>query len=232
MGPHHWGISGELIGTYTVEVDQSYSDRMVWWAFGNLNPAIADFPHCIVFPSRGNLECVLRVVKCRPGWYGGGIIPSYLYLAPELDKTIRERYPVAEDWVDYIDSWDGWRFVWSNPAMQDVLLENACWDAENFNMVINLDTPLDVLDQIGSFEPDTEDGGAPIIERSIPRLMPELRWAYIRLGEEVKHVIFVASHENAPWVKEVKEAVLASGESVAWLVKGEGRCYWHETKAP
>ena len=153
-------------------------------------------------------------------------------MVPELDRTIRERYPDVDEWVDYIDSWDGWRFVWSNPAMQEILLENACWDAENFNMVIDLDTPLDVLDQIGSFNPDTEDGGAPIIERSIPRLMPELQWAYIRLGYEVKYVVFVVSHENAHWVKEVKEAVLASGESVAWLVKEEGRCYWHETKAP
>lgn len=154
------------------------SDRMMFLAFGSLNPPIARFPHCIFESSGESLALVLSIVGLK-----GGVWGDY----PPVDAKGKPYVPPWEEDPEHFT-------LWEIPENQSRIARGCPVYVGQFTMVIDTRTPTATLARMYSVE--GEDGPYYEYIHRVSEWIDELRWAYIPLGDELDYEMFVVSQ---PW---------------------------------
>ncbi len=188
----------------------SHDDHMMLLTFGSLNPSLAAFTHSIFLLSPASVGIVLGVVGAK-----GGIWGDQPLVDAQGERHIPPWEPSPEDFL-----------LWEVPANQSEIEKGKIWKLEQFTMLIDSRTPLNMLAETYLFDPDGK--GFLEFTEQVSAWLERLRWALIPLGDDVDYAIFVTSRDCAGWVEEVERQLHENGEVAFGLRPGKGRFHWDE----
>lgn len=177
---------------------------------------VAKCPHRIVPASSESVSAVLDAVN-----RSGGIFGDY-----PLYGSSGEPYIEPED-GRMIEGFD----LWANPRNQELVRTlGANEKLTGFTMVIDAETPRDVLTSIYNIAPDDAEYFAyDLFIREVPKIIDKLGWAYIPIAGEVDLALLIVSSKNVHLLSAVEQRIKASEGRVAVLEDVEGSPSLKET---
>ncbi len=185
-------------------------DRQMIYSFGTFLPRIADLPHCIMWNEVREQEGVLQVVACKAGIWGNAepwFEANGEPLIPPEDGNFSELFA-----------------LWELPQNQEQVTDHVHKEAVPFTMLIDAQTPKNVLCKLYQCEVDYSDYYFYIDRLS--EWIEDLRWAYVPLEWDGKFGLFVAPNDLQTLVDEVRDTLQRTGCIAFSLAQRGERWHW------
>jgi hypothetical protein len=105
------------------------------------------------------------------------------------------------------------------PLNQDHVLRRQAFGREGFSMVVDVETPHEVLSGMWQMLGDQDNVPYYACMDMLPYWIDKLGWAYVPLEYEYTDALFVASRRDVACPEAARRALQCDGESMMTLVE-------------